>query len=161
MEYDQYIDIDNLGYQLNKVHCNDFDGNGFNDIVTTIGTQMTLPYNVIILFNDGSGNFVPDPITNILETSITNTEIKTFPNPFTEIVNFDFSNINFNRIVLSIYDIQGKRVFELTTNYQKGGNNLISWNAYDLSNNQVKPGTYVAIVQIDGVYYNTIKLIKN
>ncbi|MCD4666158.1 MAG: VCBS repeat-containing protein, partial [Bacteroidales bacterium] len=31
LEYDQNIDVDNLGYQLGSLDCNDFDGNGFND----------------------------------------------------------------------------------------------------------------------------------
>ncbi|MCD4698106.1 MAG: T9SS type A sorting domain-containing protein, partial [Bacteroidales bacterium] len=59
------------------------------------------------------------------------------------------------------YDIQGKKVFDLTTNNKKGGNNLISWNACDFSDNQVKPGTYFALVKIDEEYYKTIKLIKH
>ncbi len=161
LEYDQNIDVDNLGYQLGSLDCNDFDGNGFNDIVTIISTQMTLPYNVIILFNDGEGNFLPDPITNSTEISENITNIKTYPNPFNDKVNFDFSNIQCSEINLSIYNVQGSKVFDLTTKCQKGCNNLLSWNACDFNNNQVEPGTYIAFVQIDENFYKLIKLIKN
>ena len=159
LEFDQFIPISCTQCLLRDVASADLDGNGFNDIVTIRSTNYYSNNNLIILYNN-NGVFQENPVTGLVHQE-KEISIACYPNPFINKINFDFTKINFNRIVLSIYDIQGKKVFDLTTNNKKGGNNLISWNACDFSDNQVKPGTYFALVKIDEEYYKTIKLIKH
>ncbi len=157
LEYDQFIAIENIASP--GITVGDFDDNSFIDIASIISLGMPQSY-LNILFNDGQGNFVPNPITSNNQLTINNPEIKTFPNPFQDKVFFDFSNINSKEIFFSIYDLQGNMVYELTKKYQKGGSQTITWDGKDMSNARVSSGTYIANVTVDGKSYNSIKLIK-
>jgi hypothetical protein len=159
LEFDQIIPLNCTQCLLRSIASADLDGNGFNDIVTIRSTNYYLSNNLIVLYNN-NGVFQNNPVTGIKHQE-QEFPVSCYPNPFDDKINFDFSKIDFNRIVLSIYDLQGRKVFDLTTNNKKGGKKYASWNACDFNNNQVKPGTYFALVQIDGEYYKTIKLIRN
>ena len=156
----QFIGINENNPFLQKVTCADFDNNSFNDIAIIMGFWGITPSKLIILFNDGDGNFVPDPITNITINNNIKKEISCFPNPFTSDVTFKLSRENLSDVNLSIYDIQGKKVFGLTNKNMKGGKNFIKWNGRDLLNKTVKPGMYFARFIINGTNYKSIKLIK-
>ncbi len=80
----QFIPIANVGENRRAIYCADLDGNGFNDIamVRDIGGTGTSIENLVILFNDGQGHFLPDPITYIQEEpQISERTLKVYPNP--------------------------------------------------------------------------------
>ncbi|MCD4698104.1 MAG: VCBS repeat-containing protein [Bacteroidales bacterium] len=62
LEFDQFLGIDNLSPR--GLSCNDFDDNGFNDIVASYGIGQPNHY-IKILFNNGEGGFQENPITKI------------------------------------------------------------------------------------------------
>lgn len=156
LELNQYIAINNTS--SDGLNCNDFDNNGFNDIAII---KDGLPQSTLqLLFNDGEGNFVDDPITIIQSTEFQIQNFSCYPNPFTDNINFYINTKEKSKIILSIYDIQGRIVFSSTIKKQKGGKNILSWNSCDFNNNQVEAGMYLAFVQIDGIFYKLIKLIK-
>jgi len=139
----------------------DIDGNGFNDIITVRTLNVFLPDNLVILFNDGKGNFVDEPVTHI---EIPNLKDKNpmfcYPNPFFTETTFEF-NISENEIAeLSVCDLQGRLITSLTNKDQKGGHYTIKWDGLDTHGNPCKPGTYYACLKADGKILQTVKLIK-
>ena len=157
LEYDQYISINNSSSR--GLNCNDFDNNGFNDIAII---KDGLPQSTLkLLFNDGQGNFVDDPITKInYQKSIFQSQIICYPNPFTDNINFKIETNEKSNIILSIYDLQGNMVYESTEKYKKGGLQTITWDGKNMFNAPVGTGTYIAVVIKDGTYYRSVKLIK-
>lgn len=84
LEFNQYIPINNCTQK--GLTCNDFDNNGFNDIAII---KDGLPQATLqVLFNNGQGSFVNDPITAINNSEFLTQNISCYPNPFTDITNF-------------------------------------------------------------------------
>jgi len=71
--------------------------------------------------------------------------IKTFPNPTTEFINFDFSLDNKKDILIEIYDVNGKLV-ESTTLQNISGTSIHQMNVKHLTS-----GSYFATFTIDGL----------
>jgi len=159
LEVNQFIPVDNYGGSLRRIACADFDGNLLNDIAIIRGTGVVMPYNVEIIFNDGSWNFLPDPITNINLKTYSHHNFICYPNPFLSDVTFEIQTVNNSRINISIFDIQGKEVFGLTKT-TKGGINFYNWNGISYSGKPVDPGIYFARFIINETDCKTIKIIK-
>jgi hypothetical protein len=156
LEYDQYLPINNCSSK--GLNCNDFDNNGFNDIAII---KEGIPQSILqLLFNDGQGNFVDDPITEIPKSKYQNLNFNAFPNPFTNNVNFKIETNEKSNIILSIYDLQGNMIYESAEKYEKGGLQTIAWDGKNKFKSPVGTGAYIAIVFKDGTYYRSVKLIK-
>ena len=156
LEYDQHIPINNCSSK--GLNCNDFDNNGFNDIAII---KEGIPQSILqLLFNDGQGNFIDDPITEIQNSKFQIPNFKVYPNPFRHTVSFKIeTNVKLN-IILSIYDLQGNIVYESAEKYENGGLQTITWDGKNMFNARVDKGTYIAVVLKDGTIYKSIKLIK-
>ncbi len=140
----QTIDITYYGEGWRSTYCADMDGNSFTDIITTWKSFDTtfVPSIVEILFNDGQGNFVDNPLTSIENNPVTNTETKfiNYPNPFTNTTNIQFSlPKNANNPVLNIYDIYGKVIRQ----YNIADKNIQQWDGRDKKGRKVSAGIYL------------------
>ncbi|MBM3436980.1 MAG: VCBS repeat-containing protein [Bacteroidetes bacterium] len=139
----------------------DIDDNGFKDFIVIRDVGDYIP-NLKILFNDGSGNFVVNPIISI-ETPFTASKIQniqTFPNPFIHTVNIEFySTINCDA-ELSVYDQSGYYIQKIFHEKISIENQKLIWNGTDQDGKEVKPGTYYACLKADGKILQTVKLIK-
>ena len=157
----QFIPLINYGESYRKSYCADFDGNGFNDIVTIRGWGAPLPANVNIFFNDGRGNFQDDPISG---TNNLNIQIKEallcYPNPFSEYVNFEFSIIKQNSIKLSVYDINGKHMKSIINKTYSPGKYKLKWNGRCKNGKEVPAGIYFVCLSENKKVMKSIKLIK-
>ena len=144
LEFDQFIFIENYGSYLNRVACEDLDGNKFNDIVTIRSWGGILPSNLNIKFNDGVGNFLDNPITKInsQKSKITN-PIICYPNPFNIKTTIEI-NINKNDFTnIEIYDIQGKLIRTFINKTLKPGVYKYIWNGKDEKGKEVTTGLYL------------------
>ncbi len=143
-------------------YCADMDGNGYNDIITLKTLHAPLPDNLSILFNDGNGNFVENPVTGI--PHIENTplhELKCYPNPFTTETTFEFTVEEASQVELIIYDMQGNIIRTLTDSHKKDGHNYcIKWDGFDTAGKPCKYGSFVAYLKINGKVQESVKLIK-
>ncbi|MBM3435582.1 MAG: T9SS type A sorting domain-containing protein [Bacteroidetes bacterium] len=156
LEYNQYIFINNSSSR--GLNCNDFDNNGYKDIAII---KDGIPQSTLqLLFNDGQGNFVDNPITEIPNTKYQIPNFSAFPNPFTDNINFEIETNEKSNIILSIYDLQGNLVYESTKKYEKGGLQTITWDSKNMFNTPVGTGTYIVVVIKDGTIYKSVKLIK-
>ncbi|MBI9039580.1 MAG: T9SS type A sorting domain-containing protein [Bacteroidales bacterium] len=157
----QFIPLINYGESYRKSHCADFDGNGYNDIVTIRGWGAPLPANVNIFFNDGKGNFVEDPV-GIIETpnlQLPTPNLHCYPNPFSEYLNFKFSIIKQNSVDLSVYDINGKHIKTITNKIYSPGKYKLKWNGKFKNGKEVKPDAYLIRLK-NGNHIQTVRVIK-
>lgn len=148
----QFIPVANFGENRRFISCSDLDGNGFNDIsmVKDFGlTGATFP-NLIILYNDGLGHFLPDPVTKIpekifpQENSFTN-----YPNPFHDQTTFDILLEKTSMVNLTVYNANGYFIRILMDHTLKEGHYTVSWNGTDSEGLFCKPGVYIAYLIIN------------
>lgn len=138
------------------------DGNGYNDIIIVKTSHAPLPDNLSILFNDGHGNFVENPVTGIPQIEITPLKkLICYPNPFTTETTFEYRIKESVQAELSIYNLQGRLIKCIINKTQKGGqNNKITWDGLDTGGKPCNPGPYFANLKINGEIRETVKLIK-
>jgi hypothetical protein len=152
-----FISVPLAGYDFVNACSADLDKNGFNDLIIT----QTNAHFINLLFNDGNGNFLENPITKIEIPNPKNKKpMVCYPNPFTTETTFEFTINETEQAEISVYDLQGRLIESLTDNYQKGGLNQIKWNGLDNSSKPCKPGTMVAFLKVNGKVRQSNKLIK-
>ncbi len=79
------IKVKDYGEARRFMYCADLDGNGFTDIMLTRQVYDTsyAPSLLQLFFNDGKGNFVPDPLESTPEIQTRNDlSLTCYPNPF-------------------------------------------------------------------------------
>ena len=85
-------------------------------------------------------------------------EIKIFPNPFSNDVYFDLSQIQYTKsLSLAIYDIQGKLVKKLENNTSGQSH----WNGTNANSQQVPNGLYFLSILVDGKQHLSKPLVKS
>lgn len=159
----QDISITNYGEAGRNTYCADMDGNSFADIIVTRKSVNTtyVPSIVEILFNDGQGNFVDEPLMSIEneQTVEKNTNFINYPNPFKTSTTFEFTINQTSHIEISVYNLQGKLVKSLTNKKMKGGSHSIKWGGLNNASQACKPGPYIAYLMVNGSLIQSIKLI--
>jgi hypothetical protein len=156
----KFIPIETNSAMLRRVDCADYDANNYNDIVLIKSWGAPYMGNAMFLFNDGTGNFVDNPLTFTREIVYDNS-LNCFPNPFKRQVNFTFELYKNSEVIFNIYDINGKLVFKSTPIYEETGRYSISWDGKDMCKAPVKPGNYIAVLMLNGYYNKSIKIIKH
>ena len=158
IEFQQFIP-----YEKTNTHglfCEDYDNNGFIDIGFTSGVG-GIDYFLNILFNDGKGNFVEDPV-GIIETP--NSQLQTqnlhcYPNPFSEFVNIEFSVNEQNSVDLSVYDINGNHIKTIANKIYSPGKYNMKWNGACKNGKEVPAGIYFACISVNGKVSDTKKML--
>jgi rhamnogalacturonyl hydrolase YesR len=83
--------------------------------------------------------------------------ISAYPNPFTDIIRFNFSSLQgMDQAMFSIYDNYGRVVVEEMLDV----NQTITWDGRDLNGRQVPPGLYIYILGNESVHAGKIQKIK-
>ncbi len=161
----QLIELTYYGEGLRSTSCADMDGNSYMDIVVArrIFYTTTVPSLVEILFNDGQGNFVCDPLTTIESemTTIAETKFINYPNPFSTNTTFEFTIAQTSNIEISVYNLQGKLVKVLLNKKMEGGKHKVKWDGLNNASQACKPGPYIAYLKVNGSLIQSIKLIIN
>ncbi|OQY26371.1 MAG: hypothetical protein B6244_13720 [Candidatus Cloacimonetes bacterium 4572_55] len=142
----------NYGEQGQSRHVVDLDNNGYDDVITLRYHWLELPANMTILFNDGSGNFVEEPLAIEAPVLAGQTEfvISNYPNPFSRQTTIYFEIPLRGQVELSIYDLAGRYVTTLLHTEMKGGAHEITWNGRDASFDRLcSPGVYLLHLQTD------------
>jgi len=85
-----------------------------------------------------------------------------YPNPFNPQTSFDFSITKSEKVIISIYDITGKFIIQLKSEYLNPGNYQVNWNGKDFKNSHAPSGTYIYELKTDsGIKINKkMTLIK-
>ncbi len=156
----QFIPLVNYGESKRRSACGDFDGNGYNDIATIRSWGAPLPANVNILFNDGNGNFLENPITNIkIQNSKLQTQnLRCYPNPFHSEINISYQIKESSIVDISFYSHTGELITTIIHQKQENGNYIKKWDGSDNGGKLCKSGLYIAALEINGAIKETVKL---
>lgn len=130
-------------------YCEDMDGNGYKDIITVKTLYIYMPDNLEILFNDGNGNFLEDPLTNDQTSNfeLQPQNLTCYPNPFSDKLTIEVKNSALDE-KLEIYDIKGCIVNKIIidrNNFPHTDKYL--WNGKDLKGKEVQKGLYLVRLQ--------------
>ena len=144
----------------------DFDNNGFNDLVIVRSHGVQLPVgNVTILFNDGNGNFIEDPITGSKTPNPPAGEqapnLLCYPNPFAIKTTISFTLEKRERVRVHIFDSNGQLIKTLINKEFPKGEHRLIWNGRDESDGIIKNGIYFAEIILNDYQHQVIKTIKN
>lgn len=99
---------------------------------------------------------VHDPTLGVNQGFIENMDFNISPNPFTNMVNLNFSLEKESDISLQVFSVDGKLVFTADNKVFNAGINNMSINLEDQNS-----GLYFVNLKIDGVTIQTKKIIKN
>ena len=140
-----FIPVSDYGETSRQATAADLDGNGYNDIITLRYHYSPMSNNLSILFNDGNGNFVEDPITN---NPTSNSELQTsnltcYPNPFSNETTISFTIEVKGQVQLQVFDLDGKLINTLISKELQPDKYKIKWNGTDKNGKEIKPGTYL------------------
>lgn len=101
-----------------------------------------------------------DALKNILRDTDSFSFIH-YPNPFNSNLTIQLELNHRRKINVKIYDLNGKRIRDLTNSYYKSGVNKIMWNGKNNNGIQVGSGVYIYRILIDNmVRSRKINLIK-
>ena len=160
----EYFPFTNYGESSRRSASADFDNNGFNDlvIVRSLGEQLPVG-NVTILFNDGNGNFVEDPITEIKNPKSKNQipNLVCYPNPFKTETTITFSMDEKGKAQLQVFDLNGKLVQTITNKELQKGKSEFKWNGTDKNGKRLQPGIYMIHLTNNNTINQTCKLVKH
>jgi hypothetical protein len=144
-----------------NLFTSDLDNNGFNDIVMVRFNPDSGSPSMDIKFNDGHGNFIPDPIVGIRDIrSEQKGSLLCFPNPFQTETEIEFT-IQVNAFVeITLFDIEGKKINSLINQQLERGSHPIKWTGLDNVGKPCKPGAYFACLKVNGKICQLVKVIR-
>jgi hypothetical protein len=149
---------DSIGYvQSTKSFAADLDNNSWKDIITV--NYAYLESTINILFNDGKGNFLADPVVGIeKDTPLTNDFVlyQNYPNPFNNSTEITFQLPQTEEIDLTIYNIKGEVVKRLIKDkIELQGNHTIRWNGRNENGKEVSSGVFFYV--LEGIHHRNVK----
>ncbi|MCF8235116.1 MAG: FG-GAP-like repeat-containing protein [Bacteroidales bacterium] len=130
-----------------NVYCEDMDGNGCNDIITVRTSNASLPDNLVILFNNGNGEFGEDPITEINNSQKVNFKyhLTCYPNPLSSSTCIEFHLMEESTVALEVYDYTGKKLKTIKLGLLEQGRHSVPFYCGDLA-----PGVYFYSLVVNG-----------
>ena len=131
-------------------------------VVNTIFASAPLPLARNVPVDNKVAEIKTVAAKSVTEKLLTKNElsenIKVFPNPFTNKIQVEMVNPKAASVVIMLYDLNGKQVFQSTgLNVMKGNNTIAANLPVGL---RLMPGSYFINVWIDGKLSKSVKLIK-
>ena len=128
----------------------DLDGDGWRDIITLNHDFYNPPpetCSIHILFNDRTGKFQQDPITEVegphqqmpQEFALS----QNYPNPFNSSTEVRYELPTSGHVSLVIFNITGQTIRALVNEPKLAGYHSILWDGRDQSGNEVASGIYI------------------
>ena len=97
-------------------------------------------------------------IPKIKTTNIFGKVFNPSPNPFNPSTNISYELLSSSDVMVSIYDIRGKKIHELMNDMQKQGKHSVRWEGDNNQNRPVSAGLYFCKIKI-GKLLTTKKLV--
>ncbi|MCD4665056.1 MAG: FG-GAP-like repeat-containing protein, partial [Bacteroidales bacterium] len=153
-----FIPVPLVGYDFINATCGDLDHNGYNDlIITQSGAEF-----INLLFNDGNGNFVENPITKIPHSNFDHqtSNLTCYPNPFKTELNINYNLTESSFVDISVFSLSGGLIKVLTHKQQEGEKYSLKWDGLDTGGKLCKPGAYLIYFMVNGKVSQSIKTLK-
>ena len=137
--YDIVMDAgEHMNWVLSSESGNEFTLEGSGEITVPTDETFTLERKAII------------PITYTLHQN--------YPNPFNPITNLRYDLPEQAQVTLTIYDLMGREVTQLTNTIQEAGFRSVKWNATDMNGKPVSAGVYLYQIHA-GEFVQTRKMV--
>lgn len=154
INYGNYVFSEPVDTNTNVDHRGDFydmDNNGYLDIVQCYQNPEVNRGYLRIMFNDGEGNFVPEPAVENVDDEVvfSGNNLSNYPNPFNPETNITFTLPRESDVKLSIYNVKGQKVKSLVNSRFTKGQHSILWNGLDNNNSDVSSGIYFYKLETD------------
>jgi len=85
---------------------------------------------------------------------------RVFPNPFSDIINFQYTLSKTSRVILQLFNLKGQQLAELINKIQPFGKQSVSWNGSNTSGYDLLSGIYLYQLKVDD-YIRQGKIIFN
>ena len=85
--------------------------------------------------------------------------MQNYPNPFNPETTIEYSIPKRGKVLLTIFDVLGRKVKTLVDKEQNPGNHKVSWDSKDKAGNYVSSGTYFYRIEYENKFVATKKLI--
>ena len=76
-----------------------------------------------------------------------------YPNPFNSRTNIKYYLSQRTKVSLSIYNIQGEKIYTLLNNFEKSGLHTMQWDGRNEAGQQVASGMYICKLTCEGISY--------
>jgi len=137
----------------------DLDGDTHPDLV--VGHEdgdTTATEYVVVLTSSEVLAIAPDWGSQILDTYRLS---QNYPNPFNPTTSINYELARAGQVELKIYDLQGRLVTSLVSEYQPAGEHSAMWNGLDANGVPVASGTYLYKLNVNGATLSrTMTLLK-
>lgn len=148
----KFIELKTQGEEYRYAISDDVDNNGYNDIIASCWLRDTTysdASRLVILYNDGNGNFVETPPISINENYSTLNFFDIYPNPISNNATIEIKLSMSSKVKLYIINLQGSQESLILNETIEKGNHFI---CFDPSNPKFKliKGIYVAVLEING-----------
>lgn len=148
----EFVEVPNYDAGLLQSICADLDGNGYPDLIAIRYNHYALSGNLHILFNDGRGNFVEEPVVAIDEkTPLLPQDFRlyqNYPNPFNNSTAISYYLPGQSEMELSICTLTGTLVRILAAGHQKRGRYTVYWNGTNQDGKGVSSGVYLYALRV-------------
>lgn len=126
----------------------DLDGNGYPDLVIGFedGDSTETEY-VVIVEQTGTSAIEDNYGAAILHTYKLN---QNYPNPFNPSTIINYSLSKGGHVDLAVYDLLGRKVTTLTSEYHNPGEYSLEWNGTDVQGEMVASGVYLYKLNVNG-----------
>ena len=84
-------------------------------------------------------------------------ELQNYPNPFNSSINIAFSIFNRERVIVNIYDLNGRMVRKLINKKFNTGRHIVTWNGCNEETRHISSGIYLLNFKVGN--YEQTKLI--
>ncbi len=162
--HEKIIKLDNYGESRRFMHCADMDGNGYEDILITrqVFDTAYAPSYLEILFNDGHGNFVENPLTSVQTSDFKHqtSNLNCYPNPFSDRVKIEYILVKEHKTELNIYNMHGQKIKTLVDKTLQKGKYKTTWDGTDKNGKEVSSGVYI-ISLVAGRQNQSCRLVYN
>ena len=85
-------------------------------------------------------------ITSVPNVSYERKKVKIYPNPFRDNISIQIDLKSPGKVNMIIYDVSGKQVDKINTEYLNSGRNTIKWDAVKRNGKPCKRGVYICKV---------------
>ncbi len=139
----QIFDISDPSAPSKKGYYDTYTPSQKDDFRGAWGVYPFLPSGIVLVSDRNTGLYVFDvseALMDVPELSVTLDNMSIHPNPFTSMVNIDFSLETEQDVVISLYDIQGREIRTiLSSNHHAGQYNY----QFDLGSETLKSQVYI------------------
>ncbi len=145
-----FISVPLVGYDFVNACSADLDKNGYNDLIIT----QTNAYFINLLFNDGSGSFLENPITNTKKLKAKCQQpLVCYPNPFTTTTQICYEIENASSVTINVYDYTGRCIRSFDQGTMDKGSHCVEFSSDGLTS-----GIYFYSLEVNGQVITSKKM---